>query len=146
MLKSVFAAWPRIILIIRQLANASQIMYGPLIFITKLSILLLFLRIFVPSRKSKTFYLVHILLWTNLVFYLADTIVEIFECTLRRKIWLPKTPGKCVSISSLILITAIINVVSDFSILLLPMASIWRLQQEINQKLGITAIFAAGLL
>lgn len=150
MLRSVFAAWPRIILIadsfIRQLANASQIMYGPLIFITKLSILLLFLRIFVPSRKSKTFYLVHILLWTNLVFYLADTIVEIFECTPRRKIWLPKTSGKCVNISSLILITAIINVISDFSILLLPMASIWRLQLEINQKLGITAIFAAGLL
>lgn len=129
-----------------QLANASQILYGPLIFMTKLSILLLCLRVFIPSWKSKTFFFAHLLLWTNLFFYLISTFLKIFECTPRSKVWMPKKAGHCVDIDSLILVAAIINVVSDFTILILPIASVWNLQLGIKQKLGVSTVFAAGIL
>lgn len=129
-----------------QLANASQIMYGPLIFITKLSILLLYLRVFAPSRKGWMFILIHGLLWFNAAFYLADTIIEIAACVPREKIWNHDVPGRCLNIDVMILATAVINTVSDISLLVLPIFAVWRLHMRTSQKLGISAVFMAGLL
>lgn len=129
-----------------QLANVSQILYGPIIFVTKLSILLLYLRVFAPSTKRKTYFFIQILIWLNLLFYLASTLVKIFECTPRSKIWHRDTPGTCININSLITTASIFNVVSDFLILLLPIACVWRLQMKLTKKLGTSAVFAAGAL
>ncbi|KAE8380192.1 hypothetical protein BDV26DRAFT_279695 [Aspergillus bertholletiae] len=129
-----------------KLANASQIMYGPLIFITKLSILLLYLRVFAPTKKSCMYVFIHGLLWSNAAFYLADTLLEIFACVPREKIWHPDVHGQCINVNVMILATAILNTISDFSLLILPIFSVWRLHMRSAQKLGISAIFAAGLL
>lgn len=129
-----------------QLVNASQILYGPLIFITKLSILLLYLRVFIPSCKSKTFFFIHLLLWTNLAFYLVSTFIKVFECTPRSKIWMPTIPGHCVNIETLILVAAIVNVVSDFTLLILPVVSVWGLRMGRKQQVGVSVVFAAGIL
>ncbi|KAB8247538.1 hypothetical protein BDV35DRAFT_379709 [Aspergillus flavus] len=129
-----------------KLANASQIMYGPLIFITKLSILLLYLRVFAPAKRSWMYIFIHGLLWFNAAFYLADTLLEIFACVPREKIWHPDVHGHCVNVNVMILATAILNTISDFSLLILPIFSVWRLHMRNTQKLGISAIFAAGLL
>lgn len=130
-----------------QIANIAQIAYGPLIFITKLSILLLYIRVFAPTFKKTTFIFIHLLIWFNFFFYLADTIVKIFECTPRHKIWEHYTDGSCININIPILVTSAINVASDFMILLLPIVCVWRLQlMKMSKKIGISAIFAAGLL
>ncbi|KAE8406718.1 hypothetical protein BDV37DRAFT_269747 [Aspergillus pseudonomiae] len=129
-----------------KLANASQIMYGPLIFVTKLSILLLYIRVFAPTKKSWMYIFIHGLLWFNAAFYLADTLLEIFACVPREKIWNPDVHGYCVNVNAMILATAILNTISDFSLLILPIFSVWRLHMQNTQKLGISAIFAAGLL
>lgn len=129
-----------------QIANIAQITYGPLIFITKLSILLLYIRVFAPSFKKMTFIFIQLLIWFNFFFYLADTIVKIFECTPRHKIWEKDAEGSCININIPILITSAINVASDFLILLLPIVCVWRLQMKGSKKFGISAIFAAGSL
>lgn len=121
-------------------------MYGPLIFITKLSILLLYLRVFAPAKRSWMYIFIHGLLWFNAAFYLADTLLEIFACVPREKIWHPDVHGHCVNVNVMILATAILNTISDFSLLILPIFSVWRLHMRNTQKLGISAIFAAGLL
>ncbi|KAJ9300994.1 hypothetical protein DTO271G3_2158 [Paecilomyces variotii] len=128
-----------------QLANISQIIYGPLIFVAKLSILLLYLRAFTPSRPGRTFYAIHFLLWFNLLFYTANTLTKIFQCIPRAKIWDPETPGRCVNVNALIQTSAGLNVFSDFSLLVLPIAAIWKLHMKTSQKIGISAVFAAGL-
>ncbi|GAB1193458.1 hypothetical protein APSETT444_002674 [Aspergillus pseudonomiae] len=104
-----------LISLVMQLANASQIMYGPLIFITKLSILLLYIRVFAPTKKSWMYIFIHGLLWFNAAFYLADTLLEIFACVPREKIWNPDVHGYCVNVNAMILATAILNTISDFS-------------------------------
>ena len=130
-----------------QIANIAQIAYGPLIFLTKLSILLLYIRVFVTPLKQKTFIVIHVLIWFNFFFYLADTIVKIFECTPRHKIWEKNVDGYCININIPILVTSAINVASDFMILFLPIICVWRLQMmKLSKKIGISAIFAAGSL
>ncbi|KAL4873207.1 hypothetical protein BDV12DRAFT_209129 [Aspergillus spectabilis] len=128
-----------------KLANASQIVYAPLIFITKLSIFLLYLRVFASSRTGKTYRVIQLLIWFNLVFYLANFFLKIFQCTPRSKIWDKDTPGHCININIPILVTAAINVVTDLMMLSVPIFCVWRLQMSTRRKLGISAIFAAGI-
>ncbi|KAL4809005.1 ribosomal protein L36e-domain-containing protein [Aspergillus unguis] len=128
-----------------RLANASQIIYAPLMFITKLSIFLLYLRVFAPTRRGKTFVCIHLLIWFNLAFYLANFFLKIFQCIPRAKIWDKTTEGHCININIPILVTAAINVVSDLLMLTLPIVCVWRLQMSIRRKLGVSAIFAAGI-
>ncbi|CAD6582658.1 MAG: hypothetical protein ASARMPREDX12_000997 [Alectoria sarmentosa] len=128
-----------------KLSNAVEIIYGPLLFITKLSILLLYIRIFVPTHRGARFHWIKFLIWSNFLFYFADTLVEIFQCVPRTKIWNPTIPGRCVNVDIAFVTTAAVNVVSDFSILLLPLICIWQLQMPTRRKLTICAVFAAGL-
>ncbi|PYH77223.1 putative ribosomal protein L36e [Aspergillus uvarum CBS 121591] len=128
-----------------KLANASQVLYGPLIYITKLSILLLYLRLFAPSTRNTPFWLIQTLIWMNFLFYFADTIVKICECKPRSKIWDQDIPGQCININIPILVTSIVNVVSDFLMLLLPIVCVWRLQMTWWKKMGLSAVFAAGI-
>ncbi|OJK03796.1 hypothetical protein ASPACDRAFT_57176 [Aspergillus aculeatus ATCC 16872] len=81
------------------LREFSKVLYGPLIYITKLSILLLYLRLFAPSKRNTPFWLIQTLNWMNFLFYLADTIVKICECKPRSKIWDQDIPGQCININ-----------------------------------------------
>lgn len=118
--------------------------YSPTISITKLSILLMYLRLFIPNRTGTTYHLTQFVLWSQLAFYFAIFIVTTCQCIPRRKIWEPFSPGRCVRADTVLAVTAIFNVFSDFSILLLPIGSIWRLQMPRSRKLAISAVFATG--
>lgn len=86
------------------------------------------------------------LVWFNLLLYVAIMLLSIFQCIPRGKIWDLSVPGHCINLGVCQTISASMNVFSDFAMLLLPIESIWRLQMAIKQKLGITAVFAVGLL
>ncbi|PYI06609.1 hypothetical protein BO78DRAFT_368572 [Aspergillus sclerotiicarbonarius CBS 121057] len=128
-----------------KLTNASQILYGPLIFLTKLSIFLLYVRVFAPSAKCNPFWFIQLLIGLNFLFYLADIIVKICECTPQARIWDKTVPGHCIDLNVPILVTSIVNVISDIMMLLMPIRCVWRLQIPVRKKLGISAIFAAGI-
>lgn len=81
------------------------------------------------------------------MFYLVDTIFEIVLCIPREKIWNPlMTGGHCFNSNAAFQATGIFNVLSDFAILILPIPSVWRLKVPMRKKIGIMAIFSAGLL
>ena len=131
-----------------QWVNITELVYSPTISIAKLSILLMYLRLFMPDRstRTRTYYLTHFIIWCNMLFYLSIMVVTGCQCIPRRKIWSPSVPGKCVNPHAVLVVTAIINLISDFSILLLPIRSIWRLQLSLRRKLAISAVFATGLV
>ena len=129
-----------------QLQSDIEIFYAPLICITKLSILLQYLRVFVPLRTGTIYYLICGLIWLNVVLYSSVCVVEICQCIPRSKIWEPNTPGHCINNYVAFIITACFNVVSDFSILLLPIGCIWNLQMTTRRKIELSSIFTLGLL
>lgn len=123
-----------------------EVIYGPTIFFAKLSILLLYLRIFVTGKGSKTYYAIHFIIWSNFLFYLSNLPTEIWTCIPRERIWDPTVDGKCLNNDAIIVSGGAINVVSDFGILLIPIVSIGHLQMPRAKKIGVLAVFATGFL
>ena len=128
------------------MANVQEIIYGPIILITKLSILLLYSKLFAPSRKSRTYFFIQLLAYFNTLFYIAVTLVKIFECTPRSKIWERTKPGTCINFGTLLYVTGIVNICSDIAILVLPIHVIWHLKLPVMRKVGVSAAFAAATL
>ncbi|KAL8689055.1 MAG: hypothetical protein Q9224_004733, partial [Gallowayella concinna] len=120
--------------------------YSPAEFLIKLSILLQYLRIFVPNRKNNRlmFYAIHILIWCNLIFYLSKFIGLLAICVPRRKLWQPWTDGHCGDPNTWFIASGLFNVISDFAILVLPLRCIWKLQIPTKKKIMIALVFATG--
>ena len=131
---------------LRKYANYIIILYGPLLFFAKLSVLLQLQKIFVYSRRQPIFFIIQALIWGNLAFYLAYLFINIFRCVPRRKTWDVTVPGKCMSMNVLLITPAGINVVSDCLILVLPIYLVLRLQMTLQNKITVVAIFSSGLL
>ena len=113
-------------------------------FFTKASILLLYLRVFNPVRR--TFIILHIVLWANFVFYFSGTFVEAFQCVPIEKAWLPLLEGNCFNQKAGQTASAAINTFSDFVILLVPIANVCGLQLYKKGRVGLIMIFSVGIL
>ena len=128
----------------KQLSSIESIIYCPIIVLVKVSILLQYVTFFVVHRWNLFHILIHILLWINVVFYTIDTFLVIFECDPRAKVWDDSIPGHCFSLHQLGVSSGVINVISDFAILLLPLRRIWQLQMRWTKKWRFLAVFAVG--
>lgn len=129
--------------------NVTSIVYSVTVFFIKLSILLQYLRIFVPNRKGNMamFLTIHLIIWCNLLFYLLDVAFFIGLCNPRRKVWQPWLPGgHCFSSDIWNMASGTFNAVSDFTILFLPMPCLWKLQMPLKRKMITIGIFATGSL
>ena len=129
----------------KQWANVSEMLYPPLIAITKLSICLQYIHIFVLNREKKFWYLQGFI-WINMLYFIACFFVTTFQCVPRAKIWNPELPGQCLRYQTYIFATGLFNVVSDFLMLAFPMVCIWNLQMSTKRKIGVSAIFFVGSL
>lgn len=119
-------------------------MYSLALFFTKLSLMLLILRVFCSIRRHAGFWLTWILIILNSIFYLSFFLIPIFECQPRQKIWDTSVPGKCLDVNVLYLASAVFNMVSDIAMLSVPIYMIWNLQMSVQRKMGISAIFCTG--
>ncbi|KAI4184330.1 MAG: hypothetical protein LQ348_004563 [Seirophora lacunosa] len=124
------------------LLMVADVGYCVVILLAKLPILLHYIRIFIPSRSGTIYLATQTLIWTNLFFYIAFAFAVIFQCTPRAKIWNHDVSGSCINVQALFLVGGSWNVLSDFAILILPVAPIWRLQVSPRKKIGISLVFA----
>ena len=137
---------PEPILTVLQLLNIQQIIYMPGIFLVKAAVLLQLSDIFVAKKRNARWWIITCLIAANAIFFTILLFLEIFECVPRTKIWTPTVPGRCINIEETFVATGAINVLDDFLILGLPMIWIWQLHTPTRRKMGIAAVFAAGLL
>jgi len=122
------------------------ILYNSAIAPVKAAILIEWMRIFSPHSRNAFYWLCQVVLWLNVVYYTAATIVESMQCTPRELIWDPTVKGWCLNTKAVEVISASVNVVSDIVILVAPQFVIWRLQLSKAKKIGVALIFAVGLL
>ncbi|KAK7937185.1 uncharacterized protein PG986_014053 [Apiospora aurea] len=76
------------------------VIWGILILLLKITILAQYLRVFVPhGTRNFTFWAAQVLLYTNGVYYVAFTFIQIFSCS-PRETWWDKTivEGHCIDI------------------------------------------------
>lgn len=107
-------------------------------FFTKLSLLLLYYRIFAPDRMTK--YLVFLGILYCFVLYTSYLLLTFLLCqsqiaSLCKHQW-----------NLFLLVTSGLNVFGDFYLLIIPLAAVAKLRMPFRQKLGVSAVFFTGLL
>ncbi|KAL9590111.1 MAG: hypothetical protein Q9203_001092 [Teloschistes exilis] len=120
--------------------NAVTAFYGPTMFFTKLTLFILYYRLFSPSKTMR--YLIFFGIGFNFLFYTIYTFLYSLMCpnvSKRAQTCGPRLKAMGVA-------TSAINVVSDFYILLIPLAAISNLQLPPKKKWGLMGIFFTGFL
>ncbi|KAL6912868.1 hypothetical protein FSHL1_010551 [Fusarium sambucinum] len=108
---------------------------------TKLSLLLMYYRIFrVPYFKRMAWIVgTFVFAWV-----ITITFLFIFICIPVAKLWYPDLPGHCINQVGTWIANAASTIFTDIVILCLPIPPIWKLQLGKSEKLGLTAAFAIG--
>ncbi|KAL8663885.1 MAG: hypothetical protein Q9168_008015 [Polycauliona sp. 1 TL-2023] len=120
--------------------NVASAFYGPTMFFTKLSIFILYYRIFSPSKTMR--YLIYFGIAFNFIYYTIYLFIYAFYCPNTSK----KAPTCGHQVKVISVATSALNIVSDFYILLIPLAAVSNLQLPKKRKLGLFAIFFTGFL
>ncbi|KAL8855422.1 MAG: hypothetical protein Q9178_007934 [Gyalolechia marmorata] len=123
--------------------TASIVFYNVSLAATKLSILLLYRRIF-PHGGF------HAVIWAVGIFVVAFTTASvlfiIFSCDPIDGAWNPTIKAKCINDQAAILAVACMTIVSDFIILGMPLPLVWKMQLPIIRKFQLTIVFLLGTL
>ncbi|KAI0521506.1 hypothetical protein F5B22DRAFT_540674 [Xylaria bambusicola] len=127
-----------------QTLSVNGIVYQITIFFTKLSILLLYLRIFSVNQAFTRVTIASIVVLTLLYVPLAGLAIG-FLAACNDLTNLLESPFCKHYSSPTLAFSAIFNVVTDLWLLLLPFPLLIKLQMQPRQKLGLAAVFAAGV-
>lgn len=126
-----------------QAINAGIVLYLVSLGATKISILLLYRRIF-PNREF------HAVIWGMGIFVVAFTVAivlsMIFACKPIGGAWNPFIKAKCINTEASILAVACMTIVSNFVILGLPLPIVWKLHLPTIRKFQLTLVFSLGTL
>ncbi|KAH9906431.1 hypothetical protein F4778DRAFT_648835 [Xylariomycetidae sp. FL2044] len=120
-----------------------QITYKTSINITKMSILLLYLRIFGAIRWFR--WTTSILLACIASYCIAIALVTIFQCTPISAAYDHLVQGKCINNARFWFANAAFSIITDVIILVLPMPLVYKLQVTRVQKVALTMVFALGI-
>ncbi|KAI0181195.1 hypothetical protein GGR52DRAFT_577779 [Hypoxylon sp. FL1284] len=88
---------------------------------------------------------VQALLVFTVLFYAAIIIALNLTCIPHQRIWNKTVPGRCIDIKIINLVAAVVSLVLDLAVLVLPQKIIWSLCLSSGKKLGISAVFAVGV-
>lgn len=121
----------------------AEILYAFNLGWTKLSLLLMYYRIFHFPYFKKMAWAVgaFVMAWVVCV-----TFLFIFICVPVEKLWYPELPGRCINQVGTWIANAAATILTDIIILLMPIPQIWGLQLGTREKIGLTTAFFLGFL
>lgn len=117
-------------------------MYGPTAYLTKVCLLWIMTRVFSPFRKTVWF--IYGFMGLMLAFYVPVVIVKIRICDPISRFWDQTVDGTCLDQTAIILADAVVSVVSDLIILILPLPLTMSLQMPSRKKLRVIGLLGAG--
>ncbi|OQD80364.1 hypothetical protein PENANT_c036G05631 [Penicillium antarcticum] len=120
---------------------AAEVLYVFNLVWTKLSILLMYYRIFrFPYFKTWAYIIgTFVILWV-----ICITFLFIFICVPVQKLWYPDIPGRCINQVSTWIANAVSTIATDVAILLLPIPQVWKLQLRTSEKIAVLIAFSLG--
>ena len=120
---------------------ATEVLYNSAMVPVKLSILLLYRRIFPVQWFTRTLFAVAVLVFS---YTLAGTMTVIFQCVPVKHDWNAAVPATCVDFEAELISLGVINSLTDFLILFLPIPMLWKLKTSTTRKLQLTGMFGLG--
>ncbi|KAH8655543.1 hypothetical protein BX600DRAFT_372284, partial [Xylariales sp. PMI_506] len=129
--------------LILKLFYASSMIYMLLLVTGKISILLVYLRIFpTPHIRYAVYGLSAFLVSHGIVYLLLNAL----QCLPVASIWDRYIiDRKCIDVNAIVYSSGILSIFEDIAILLLPIRQVWRLNVDRRQRLTLLAIFSIGL-
>lgn len=128
---------------------ASVIVEAMGLLLSKLSILLLILRLFSPKKiNRRTRYMVFLGIFVASSTALVTIIVSSAMCAPRvgESFGRPNVIARCYDQRMWVPIRGAVNLILDLYILYLPIPMIWKLKLSLKRKVGISSIFMTGLM
>ncbi|KAG4026836.1 hypothetical protein MFRU_036g00690 [Monilinia fructicola] len=123
---------------------AVQILYNPILAIVKSSILIFLLRI--SGQKKNVKYTIWGLLAFNNIMMIAIFFGVIFQCTPIAFNWQTDIPGGyCIKRGLFYVVTAIIFLITDIMVLLIPFWIVVGLKMPRKTKLSVIGVFSLGI-
>ena len=124
---------------------AAQIIYVLAPVAVKLSLLLLYKRVFVTATPRK-FRIVLYGMFTFIMLYgTIFLFLSIFICTPITRFWTLEE-GWCFDVWNYTVSYSVINIVTDFTVWAMPIPLVWSLYLPKGQKVGLSLVFLLGLL
>ncbi|EFY87935.1 integral membrane protein [Metarhizium acridum CQMa 102] len=125
-----------------QSGYAATLFYAPMTLAVKLALLVIIIRVFGTVHK-KTLIGVYVLIGMLVAYYGSGFFIKLFICRPISAYWRGER-DKCLNQSAIITSDAIISVISDLTILLLPTPLTWSLQLPRRKRLRVSGILCAG--
>ncbi|KAG0646890.1 L-fucose permease [Hyphodiscus hymeniophilus] len=127
-----------------QTEYAFTILYNPALMATKTSILIFYLRMARNTQK-----LLRIASYVTMAIVniagVVLTFLNAFQCSPVRAAYIPNIPGKCLSIVTLYLCSAPVNIITDLVILVLPIPVLTGMRLPQRQKTVLVLTFGLGI-
>ncbi|KAI9677627.1 MAG: hypothetical protein M1817_006582 [Caeruleum heppii] len=119
----------------------AQIFYKLNINLTKISILLLYLRIFIQKNYRRACWVLIVIIG---LFGLSSAVASVFQCTPIRRAYMRSVQGKCINLTASWYANAAFSITMDLTLLILPMPVVWALRMPKRNKQGLMLVFALG--
>lgn len=118
--------------------------YMLLLVASKISILLVYARIFPNRRFQYAVYVLATFLVCHGVLYLLLTALQ---CLPVNSIWDRSiTNPKCLNANAIVYSSGVLSIFEDVAILLLPIRQVWRLKIDRRRRIMLLALFSIGVL
>lgn len=128
-----------------QLVLIIEVMWGPFVWLIKLSLFLMYLRLFEVLKWFKR------LVWAGILctglFYISTSVAKIVLCAPRggETYVIAFSKAQCGSTKQIGVVAGVFNIISDLYLLLIPMPAVWNLNTSKRNRLGILACFLTGI-
>ncbi|KFY05161.1 hypothetical protein O988_00212 [Pseudogymnoascus sp. VKM F-3808] len=132
---------PQNLVLLRKLYYISQILYIIVQSVAKLSILLLYLRIF-PNKRFRL--VVKIAIGWMICQILAFGMVVSFQCIPVKSVWDLTVHGRCTNSVAFVYAGAGFSIFEDFIIMILPVWELKDLGLNLRKKIALIFLFALG--
>jgi hypothetical protein len=121
--------------------QAVFVIYGFVITSARLSILILYFRLFKIYRFL--YILIHVGIWGNVLFLIVPSAYFFAKCAKPTALeYLQCAP----SLTEVTLYTSVFYFISDLYTLLIPILAVRKLQMSTRRKLSVLAVFSAGIV
>ncbi|KAF8859218.1 hypothetical protein BDZ45DRAFT_650426 [Acephala macrosclerotiorum] len=120
---------------------AFECIYVTTVALTKVSLLLMYYRIFPINSMRIGCWILGAL---SVCWCISIIVVCIFQCAPISKAWNPSIPGHCINLKGSFIGNAVPNILTDVAILTLPMPQVWRLHTTLIQRCQLSVVFLLG--
>ncbi|KAH7002961.1 hypothetical protein EDB82DRAFT_549392 [Fusarium venenatum] len=122
-----------------------SLLYLGVLPVTKISILIFYLKVF-PGRMIRM--TCYIFIGLNVAYFIAFELVSIFQCTPIEgawRAWDKEFPAKCNDINMQGWMAAIINIFLDVGTMVIPLKELYRLSMSTKKKIQLMSMFSIGI-